>query len=789
MPALGGETRARGRLRAGRSRRSSGLRGARRADRIPRAVVARPLRRARPDARGRAGGDYALLHRTGGATSFFIGRGVDPIFFRSGRQMTTTTTTRRPAVAVVLRRAAQGPGTERRLRARRARRGLSSVVVLPGRAGPALRTALRRRPGLRRARRARVRADGRVRGGAGAAMSAAGTSRDAPSSTTGRSLAASVAPLSCRRGPPRRSTSGSSTGSPTAWPTSAPRSRPRGAAARPPTPAPAEARAALSSYRLSSLAEESRELAARSSRSAAFPGPACSRGSSAPFRPTSASCACSRNSTRTARRPGSAVRRPQPRGRRADDRRADEGPGLQRRRAADRVPARGRPTAASRSSSRSRAATTPERKPRPRRSQESFAKSPRAPVRKIPALSGPANSARPAAPGGDAVRRRRGDARERLGSGPTARVARGRRSLREATSRSFWPTARARNAPRGARGAPRRPCRSVEAAEAEASRSRAEGPPRRRLGGDRGVLRPPHRDRAGDAGAGRGRDPLDPEGGGRRRAPDLLHDGGRPKLPADPDADRVLGAVRLHRGSSSSCGPSRSRPAWIAVRDVAISRDNERPGLGPGAARPRHLLLGGRRTVRASRGRRRARRPSRSGGTADGPDEQARLAPAGDPPRRSGRGALLAVVRWRPGADAAAPPPGRGRGRDPHPPDPRRRRRAGEQAPAARPPRLRQGGQSRRRAGHPGSDFVRRRSEAETDTDRDLFDLPRADRPPAPTATPAPPAPGDVRFVGPLAAAAAHADTAAARRSRSSSSARSGRRSIRSRSCSRATRS
>jgi hypothetical protein len=29
-----------------------------------------------------AGGDYALLHRTEGATSFFIGRGLSPIFFR-----------------------------------------------------------------------------------------------------------------------------------------------------------------------------------------------------------------------------------------------------------------------------------------------------------------------------------------------------------------------------------------------------------------------------------------------------------------------------------------------------------------------------------------------------------------------------------------------------------------------------------------------------------------------------------------------------------------------------------
>ncbi len=29
-----------------------------------------------------AGGDYALLHRSGGTTSFFIGRGSDPIFFR-----------------------------------------------------------------------------------------------------------------------------------------------------------------------------------------------------------------------------------------------------------------------------------------------------------------------------------------------------------------------------------------------------------------------------------------------------------------------------------------------------------------------------------------------------------------------------------------------------------------------------------------------------------------------------------------------------------------------------------
>ena len=30
-----------------------------------------------------AAGDYALLHRSGGAVSFFIGRGADPIFFRS----------------------------------------------------------------------------------------------------------------------------------------------------------------------------------------------------------------------------------------------------------------------------------------------------------------------------------------------------------------------------------------------------------------------------------------------------------------------------------------------------------------------------------------------------------------------------------------------------------------------------------------------------------------------------------------------------------------------------------
>ena len=54
-----------------------------------------------------AAGDYALLHRSGGAVSFFIGRGGEPIFFRSAaaRAPTRTRTARRASRSPTTRNA------------------------------------------------------------------------------------------------------------------------------------------------------------------------------------------------------------------------------------------------------------------------------------------------------------------------------------------------------------------------------------------------------------------------------------------------------------------------------------------------------------------------------------------------------------------------------------------------------------------------------------------------------------------------------------------------------------
>jgi hypothetical protein len=111
---------------------------------------------------------------------------------------------------------------------------------------------------------------------------------------------------------------------------------------------------------------------------------------------------------------------------------------------------------------------------------------------------------------------------------------------------------------------------------------------------------------------------------------------------------------------------------------------------------------------------------------------------------------LLALVRWRPGADAPAPKPGVAPGG----------------TAAARPPSDAAADESGapargRRAAvkelNPDdvpliqkNDFDPPSTKPGSDPGRDLFDLREPTRPPPPTATPAPPAPGDVRFVGPL---------------------------------------
>jgi hypothetical protein len=111
---------------------------------------------------------------------------------------------------------------------------------------------------------------------------------------------------------------------------------------------------------------------------------------------------------------------------------------------------------------------------------------------------------------------------------------------------------------------------------------------------------------------------------------------------------------------------------------------------------------------------------------------------------------LLAVVRWRPGADAAAPPPSSAaRSTTARPPG--GGDLAGDEAPAPRPRR------SSAKEVNPDdvpiikvSDLAPPASKESSDPGRDLFELQEPTKKPLPTATPAPPAPGDTRFVGPL---------------------------------------
>ena len=110
---------------------------------------------------------------------------------------------------------------------------------------------------------------------------------------------------------------------------------------------------------------------------------------------------------------------------------------------------------------------------------------------------------------------------------------------------------------------------------------------------------------------------------------------------------------------------------------------------------------------------------------------------------------LLAVVRWRPGGDAPAPPgvaakppagapvrAGADASDDGAAPFRSRRPAVKEVNPDDVPPLQ-------------VSDFAPP-SGPGADGGRDLFELRDPTKPPLPTATPAPPAPGDVRFVGPM---------------------------------------
>lgn len=113
---------------------------------------------------------------------------------------------------------------------------------------------------------------------------------------------------------------------------------------------------------------------------------------------------------------------------------------------------------------------------------------------------------------------------------------------------------------------------------------------------------------------------------------------------------------------------------------------------------------------------------------------------------------LLAVVRWRPGADApavAAARPGASGRATPRPGGDL----AGDEAAAP----LRGGRRAPAKEVSAddvpfldAKDFAPPSGKASADPGRDLFELREPTQKPLPTATPAPPAPGDVRFVGPL---------------------------------------
>jgi hypothetical protein len=112
----------------------------------------------------------------------------------------------------------------------------------------------------------------------------------------------------------------------------------------------------------------------------------------------------------------------------------------------------------------------------------------------------------------------------------------------------------------------------------------------------------------------------------------------------------------------------------------------------------------------------------------------------------------LALVRWRPGGEAAAPAaPPKSATPGSAPPRPFGGDPSGEDAPS--PARARRGSKEVNPDDVPVisvADLAPATERTNSDPGRDLFELRDPTRPPLPTATPAPPAPGDVRFVGPL---------------------------------------
>ena len=383
-----------------------------------------------------------------------------------------------------------------------------------------------------------------------------------------------------------------------------------------------------------------------SSPSAASPGPASSPGSSARCRPTSGSGASSRSSTRTGpsaldlQLVGAAARpsfRRSPRCRRTRP---------SRRRAAQRGAAGGHDRRAV--PVRSREPLPPTRRPK-RRRKETHERRPdrkptrrRRPARKPPARSGP------------------GQCRRRCAVKPIP----GRRlvllapfSSPAATSRSSWPTApdsqprraaleaRRDDAPQERRGRARPRPRSVEGRRSGSAGSRPRSTSSTAAGSAP----------SGNAGSRRGRDPRDPQGGGRR---------GARRSRYSTLASQKLPLAQMQILFTVRCDYSRfkqllrpSRPATTGSRCARWHQPGPRaPGSGPGADRPRHLLHARGRA--ASPRRARARRPRRRRGERDrwrlsrpklGSRRQAILLAA------LAVVLLLAVVRWRPGSAKTAP--------------------------------------------------------------------------------------------------------------------------------------
>jgi hypothetical protein len=113
----------------------------------------------------------------------------------------------------------------------------------------------------------------------------------------------------------------------------------------------------------------------------------------------------------------------------------------------------------------------------------------------------------------------------------------------------------------------------------------------------------------------------------------------------------------------------------------------------------------------------------------------------------------LAIVRWRPGGDAAVPAAPAKPAATPGaaPPRPFAGDPSADNAPS--PARVRRGAREVNPDDVPVisiADLAPTTERTNSDPGRDLFELRDPTRPPLPTATPAPPAPGDVRFVGPM---------------------------------------